>query len=102
MSAAAAAASEKSVKRKAAIAAKREAEKKASLALGKEVKIVVAPKKKIKSKKHKNGDKVHKKWILKYDLKVNIKTGEATLKRKEKSSSASAAKSKVQSAETSK
>lgn len=98
-SAAAAAASEKSAKRKAAIAAKREAEKKASLALGKDVKIVLAPKKKIKSKKPKNGDKVHKKWILKYDLKVNIKTGEATLKRKEKSS---AAKSKVQSAEASK
>lgn len=80
-------ASEKaSDKRKASLQAKKEAEAKASKALGRDVKIVM---KKPKKKIDKNGQA--KKYMLKFEIKVNTKTGEITAVPKKKGAAKKAA-----------
>jgi hypothetical protein len=89
--------SDKAAKRKASLLAKKQAEAVASAQLGKDVKIVA---KKPKSKIAKNkGGSASKKWMLSYNIKVNKKTGEATLvaKKKKKDGEKKEKKSKTSS-----
>ena len=77
-------ASEKSAKRKAALAQKRDLEKKASEAMGKEVKILIKKHIAKPKAKAKNGQANSKKYILHYSIKVNKKTGEIVAVQKAK------------------